>query len=101
MAISGKPRKPAPPPPARPPSEEEVHNLIRQGGSVAKASRPDDSAVIKPMLVQLRLYPDLIEEIDAIRKAAVAGKRHRHPSRHAWIIKAIEEKLERDRSQGL
>ena len=100
MAISGKPQKPAPAPPGHQPNEQEVRNLINKGGSVPEAARPADPATIKPMLVQLRLYPDLIEEIDSLRKA-VAGKKHRPPSRHAWIVQAIEEKLERDRQQRL
>ena len=50
------------------------------------------------MLVQLRLYPDLVEEIDATRLANKGkGKRSRPPSRHAWIVSAIEEKLARSR----
>ena len=96
MAITGKPQKPALPSPAPPPNEQEVLNLIRKGGSVAKPADTGEPDAAKPMLVQLRLYPDLIEEIDAVRKNA-AGKKRRPPSRHAWIVEAIEEKLARDR----
>lgn len=96
MAISGKPPKPAPPSPAPRPNEQEVLNLIRKGGSVAKAADTGERDVAKPMLVQLRLYPDLIEEIDGVRKAAT-GRKRRPPSRHAWIVEAIEEKLARER----
>jgi hypothetical protein len=99
MAISGKPQKPVPASePAKPANEQEVFNLINKGGSVAKLSVPKtDTAELKPMLVQLRLYPELVEEIDTVRQAP-RGKRHRPPSRHAWIVSAIEEKLVRDKS---
>ena len=41
-------------------------SLIHKGGSVAKPADASASATrVKPMLVQLRLYPDMIEEIDA------------------------------------
>lgn len=97
MAISGKPRKPAPAETAPLPSEHDVLSLINKGGSVAKPALPKIAADnLKPMLVQLRLYPDLVEEIDAVRKTS--GKRHRPPSRHAWIVTAIEEKLARDKA---
>jgi hypothetical protein len=97
MAISGKPQKPARVETGRVQSELDVVALINKGGSVAKASTPPSAGVdLKPMLVQLRFYPDLVEEIDAVRKAT-GGKRHRPPSRHAWIVSAIEEKLARDK----
>jgi hypothetical protein len=98
MAISGKPHKPARVVPGSVPTEQDVISLINKGGSVAKASAPPTKAAdVKPMLVQLRLYPDMVEEIDAVRKAT-GGKRHRPTSRHAWIVAAIEEKLARDTS---
>jgi hypothetical protein len=98
MAISGKPQKPPVAQPAERPNEQEVISLINKGGSVANPSAPKNAPGDgKPMLVQLRLYPDLVEEIDAVRKAG-SGKRHRPPSRHAWIVTAIEEKLARDKA---
>jgi hypothetical protein len=103
MAISGKPSKPSPAPPAPPPNEHDVLNLIHKGGSVAKSAAPQtdarDSKDTKLMFLQLRLYPDLVEEIDAVRKVA-KGKRYRPPSRHAWIVAAIEEKIARDKSSS-
>jgi hypothetical protein len=97
MAISGKPQKPPRVETGRVQSEVDVIGLINKGGSVAKASAPPTKAAdLKPMLVQLRLYPDMVEDIDAVRKAT-GGKRHRPTSRHAWIVAAIEEKLARDR----
>lgn len=98
MAITGKPSKPTPAQPEPRPNEVDVLNLIHKGGSIAKTTTPQTgSEAIKPMLVQLRLYPDLVEEIDAVRKQT-GGKRHRSPSRHAWIVTAIEEKLARDKA---
>jgi hypothetical protein len=96
MAITGKPSKPAPALPEPRANEVDVLSLINKGGSIAKAATPQTGPeAIKPMLVQLRLYPDLVEEIDAVRKGT-GGKRHRPPSRHAWIVTAIEEKLGRE-----
>jgi hypothetical protein len=97
MAISGKPPKSAPPSPAPPPDEREVLSLIHKGGSIAKAAAPNARDADKPMLVQLRLYPEMVADIDAVRSAAKGGRQRRAPSRHAWIVQAIEEKLARDR----
>lgn len=98
MAISRKPSSDAPAPPTARPNELDVLSLINKGGSIPKATAaPAAPAALKPMLVQLRLYPDLVDEIDAVRKVT-SGKRHRPPSRHAWIVTAIEEKLARDKS---
>jgi hypothetical protein len=97
MAITGKPQKPVTAVAPRPePDEQTVRKLINKGGSVADLSRPLDSDSIKPMLVQLRLYPDMVEEIDAVRKNT-GGRKHRAPSRHAWIVQAIEEKLAKEK----
>jgi hypothetical protein len=100
MAISGKPNKPSAADSPTPPKELDVLSLINKGGSIAKTSAPKiDAESIKPMLVQLRLYPDLVQEIDAVRKAG-GSKRHPAPSRHAWIVSAIEEKLARDKASN-
>jgi hypothetical protein len=96
MAISGKPPKPAPPSPAPRADEQEVLKLIHKGGSVAKSADTSEGHAVKPMLLQLRLYPDMVEEIDGVRQNR-AGKKRRPPSRHAWIVEAIEEKLARER----
>jgi hypothetical protein len=97
MAISGKPPKLVQAEAKRQPDEQEVRKLILRGGSVAEGSAsPEPGTAIKPMLVQLRLYPDMVQEIDAVRKHT-GGRRHPAPSRHAWIVKAIEEKLARDK----
>jgi hypothetical protein len=97
MAISGKPQKLTPAKlPGTPPDEELVRSLINKGGSVADATRGHETASIKPMLVQLRLYRGMVEEIDAARSGS-KSRRRRAPSRHAWIVEAIEEKLEREK----
>jgi hypothetical protein len=97
MAISGKPQKPITAVgPKQEPDEQIVRKLIHKGGSVAEAGRSLDPGSIKPMLVQLRLYPEMVAEIDVVRKN-IGGKRHRAPSRHAWIVQAIEEKLAREK----
>ena len=57
-----------PPSPAPPPNEQEVLSLIHKGGSVAKPADTGERDAAKPMLVQLRLYPDMIEEIDGVRQ---------------------------------
>jgi hypothetical protein len=98
MAISRKPSSEAPAQPTARPNELDVLSLINKGGSIPKATlAPETPEAVKPMLVQLRLYPDLVAEIDAVRKAT-GGKRRRPPSRHAWIVTAIEEKLARDKA---
>jgi hypothetical protein len=97
MAISGKPPKSVQADVKRQPDEEEVRKLILRGGTVAEGSASAESGTaIKPMLVQLRLYPDMVQEIDSLRKDT-RGRRHRAPSRHAWIVNAIEEKLAREK----
>jgi hypothetical protein len=99
MAISGKPPKPVPPSPAPRANEQEVLSLIHKGGSVPKPADASERDAAKPMLVQLRLYPGMVEEIDGVRKN-MAGKKRRPPSRHAWIVEAIEEKLARERQNA-
>jgi hypothetical protein len=84
MALRPKPaQQPAAPPPA---NEQRINALIEKGGTVAGTpSTHDDS---RPMLVQLRLPPAIIARIDRHRKARIVP-----PSRHAWILEALLEKL--------
>jgi hypothetical protein len=81
MSISRKPKQP---------SEAEIKTLIEKGGSVAKVKTKSTKTDVKN--VQLRLINNVISEIDDIRNKSMVA-----PSRHAWILTAIKEKLERDK----
>lgn len=67
---------------------------IARGGSVAHNIPP--SAKRSPQLVQLRLQPHDIARIDAVRKTRLVS-----PSRHAWLLEAIFEKLQREETEQL
>ena len=61
------------------------------GGSVA----PDhEGGKGRPQLVQLRLPRDLVQRIDMARKHRIVA-----PSRHAWLLEALLEKLETEEHQ--
>jgi hypothetical protein len=68
--------------------ERHINALIEKGGSVAA----DAGEHSKPMLVQLRLSQNLIQQIDRGRK-----KRTVPPSRHAWILEALLDKLKAEK----
>jgi hypothetical protein len=88
MALRPKPGKQ----PAHnfPADEQHINALIEKGGTVAATpSAHDDS---RPMLVQLRLSRDLIQQVDRSRK-----RRTVPPSRHSWILEALLEKLKADK----
>jgi hypothetical protein len=70
------------------PSETAIRAFIERGGSVAAEAGARGE---RNKLVQLRLSPELIAHIDAVREA-----RRVPPSRHHWILEAIHEKLERE-----
>jgi len=80
MALRSKPQQ-------QPATDDErrINALIEKGGTVSADTNGDHA---KPMLVQLRLPPDLIQRIDRNRK-----KRTVPPSRHSWILEALLEKL--------
>lgn len=79
MAIRAKPQ-----PISLTTDERRVNALIEKGGTVPEGAT-DDS---RRMLVQLRLSPALIQRIDKNRR-----KRTVPPSRHAWILEALLDKL--------
>ncbi|MBV9771689.1 MAG: hypothetical protein JOZ32_19110 [Bryobacterales bacterium] len=79
MALRSKPQQQPPSP-----DERRVNELIEKGGTVAR----DNGEAEKPMLVQLRLAREIIHRIDTSR-----SKRMVPPSRHAWILEALLEKL--------
>jgi hypothetical protein len=68
------------------PDKHKVKAVIGKGGGVASSVASD-----KPKNVQLRLLPDIIQRIDFSRKCRIVP-----PTRHAWLLEAILEKLERD-----
>ena len=89
--------------------EDRVQEIIRRGGTVAAdLGRPpappvDAGESSEPVLidelknVQLRVYESTLQEIDRLRRAQARGRRP--ASRHAWLLDAIEEKLERERRE--
>lgn len=73
--------------------DAKVKEVIDRGGSVF-SDRHEEGYEDEQRNVQLRLYQSMIAEIDERRKRVKRGKK---PSRHSWILDAIEEKLERER----
>lgn len=69
-------------------AEEQINALIEKGGTVATDTSTTNG---KLTLVQLRLLKDLVQRIDKQR-----SKRIVPPSRHAWILEALLEKLKKD-----
>jgi len=72
---------------ALPQNEKKVAAVIERGGHVPNENTTDDDL----KLVQLRLMPDVVTEIDGTRSS-----RRPKPSRHSWLLEAIYEKLERE-----
>ncbi|OZI07030.1 hypothetical protein BWI93_16705 [Siphonobacter sp. BAB-5385] len=75
--------------------EKKIEALINKGGSSTKVKpevidQPDEDAI---KTVLLRLYQSQLTEIEEV--LAKIPKRQR-PSRHAYIIQALEEKIQRD-----
>lgn len=100
MAISRAPKRTI----ATDVPEDRVQEIIRRGGTVAAdlgspPVLPEESS--EPALtdelknVQLRVYESTLQEIDRLRRAQARGRRP--ASRHAWLLDAVEEKLERER----
>lgn len=69
-------------------AEEQINALIEKGGTVATDASMTNG---KLMLLQLRLSKDVVQRIDRQR-----NKRIVPPSRHAWILEALLEKLKKD-----
>lgn len=80
MAITPKPRRES--------NEKKVKELINKGGS---STRGGGERILKNL--QVRLYSDVIEEIDR-HLEKFPGK----VSRHSWIVEAIHDKLEKERN---
>lgn len=98
MAVSRAPkRQAAPVASTSEPDEREVLEVIQKGGSV-QSDRTTSPVLTDPQKnVQLRLYQSTLDEIDHLRKSRARGRRP--VSRHAWIVQAIEEKLESERQK--
>ncbi|MDO1451313.1 hypothetical protein Q0590_33875 [Rhodocytophaga aerolata] len=97
MAITAKPKKTSviEKPESKEIDEKKAIAFINQGGSVAShtaTSEAEEDEKQKGVIV--RMYPDMIQEIDDLLKKL--PKRNR-PSRNAWILKAVEEKLKREK----
>lgn len=90
MAITKKPQPSATERVAELQVEATTLDFIKKGMSAPPQA--DDSHKLKRM--QLRLMPDCIKVIDSLRNRHSFSRM----SRHAWIIAAIEEKIERERS---
>ena len=74
-------------------TERQIEALIDKGGSVAPGHKGAQET--KPQLVQLRLPRTLVQRIDRTRKRRLVA-----PSRHAWLLEALLEKLESEEHQG-
>ena len=72
--------------------ERQIEALIDKGGSVAPGR--EGAQGTKPQLVQLRLPRTLVRRIDRARKRRLVA-----PSRHAWLLEALLEKLETEKHQ--
>ena len=89
MALRRKPQSESKKTPSA--DERRIEALIGKGGSVA----PDhEGGKGRPQLVQLRLPRDLVQRIDMARKQRIVA-----PSRHAWLLEALLEKLETEEHQ--
>lgn len=97
MAVTRAPKRSASSP-AAVVNEQTVLEIIQRGGTVQADQRqtPDPPVLTDPLKsVQLRVYQSTLDEIDTVRQQQARGRRP--ASRHAWIVAAIEEKLERER----
>ncbi len=84
MAIARKPKlNPVPTV-----DENKIQALINKGGSVAVREVETSAG---PYRLQLRLDAGLISRVDTVRRKRLVA-----PSRHAWLLEAIHEKLQRE-----
>lgn len=72
--------------------EHKAMSFISKGGKTTQEEEEPEE--VKKEGVLVRMYPDVIEDIDKLIKKI--PKRYR-PTRTGWIIQAIEEKLKRDK----
>lgn len=93
MAVTAKPSKKQEEDVSSPTDEASIQAVISKGGSTPKKSSVEKT---KRTRVQLRLFPDIIDEIDQDVEKVRATKRKPTFSRHQWLEEAIEEKLARE-----
>ena len=93
MAVTARPSKQQEEDPSSS-DEASIQAVINKGGSAPKKTSEDKK---KRTRVQLRIFPDIIDEIDADVEKARAARRKPTFSRHQWLEEAIAEKLERER----
>lgn len=70
-------------------TEGQIDALIGKGGSVSSNREPRRET--KPQLIQLRLPRPLVRRIDTARRQSLVP-----PSRHAWLLEAVLEKLKNE-----
>lgn len=77
-------------------SEKEIDALINKGGSSTKANQKTtgDDDFVKPVL--LKVYQSQIQDIEGILSGL---PKRQQISRHAYIIQAIDEKIQRDKGR--
>ena len=92
MALSRKPKRETAPESNPSVDKSKIDEVIGRGGSVPN-ERTDTVYEDEQKSVQLRLYQSTIDDIDRLRNQTRRGKK---PSRHAWLVQAIEEKLARE-----
>jgi hypothetical protein len=89
MAIRSKPQQAAA-------DERAVEAFIGKGGATPAPEAPKDEEV----KLQLRPMRSKVGRIDSVLERKYPDEKTR-PSRHAWIMEAINEKLAREEGQGL
>lgn len=97
MAIARTPTKTVGKPAPDAVDEKKIEALINKGGSSTLAKDPaptEEEDAIKTVL--LRTYTSQIQEIDQL--LLTMPKRSR-PSRNAYIVQAIEERMQRDKTK--
>lgn len=89
MAVSRKKNKKA-----APIDEKALNQIIDKGGSSIKDNRGDSEKEDVKKTVNVILWKSTIQEIDDMLLKIPLKERKK---RHAWIIEAIHEKLEKDK----
>ena len=95
MAIARKPKKGAKNE-ASDVNEKTIEALISKGGSSTKAQKLEESDEDNLKGILVRLYQSQISDIAGILESL--PKRQR-VSRHAYIVQAIDEKIQRDKGK--